>query len=145
MRMSSGPCLEVFLDTNVLVSAFATRGLCAELFELVLLEHDLILGRSVLQELSKALQQKVKLPARDVVAIITFLEDEASQLVESSDPAGVAVDRDDAIVLGDAIAGHADVFVTGDAKLLGLGQHGDLRIVSPRGLWEILQAEKSPR
>ena len=136
--------MRVFLDTNVLVSAFATRGLCAELFELVLLEHDLILGRSVLQELSKALQQKVKLPARETAAIITFLEDEASQLVESSDPADVAVDRDDAIVLGDAMAGHAEVFVTGDAKVLGLGQHGALRIVSPRGLWELLQAEKSP-
>jgi uncharacterized protein len=136
--------LRVCLDTNVLVSAFAARGLCAELFELVLLEHDLILGRSVLQELSKALQQKVKLPARDTAAIITFLEDEASQLVESSDPVDVAVDRDDAIVLGDAIAGHAEVFVTGDAKVLGLGQHGALRIVSPRGFWELLQAEKSP-
>jgi putative PIN family toxin of toxin-antitoxin system len=136
--------LRVFLDTNVLVSAFAARGLCAELFELVLLEHDLILGRSVLQELSKALQQKVKLPAKDTAAIITFLEDEASQLVESSDPVDVAVDRDDAIVLGDAIAGHAEAFVTGDAKVLGLGQHSALRIVSPRGFWELLQVEKSP-
>ena len=137
--------MRVFLDTNVLVSAFAARGLCAELFELVLLEHDLILGRSVLQELSKALQQKVKLPTRDMVAIITFLEDEASQLVESSDPAAdAAIDRDDAIVLGDGIGGHAEVFVTGDGKILGLGRHGDLRIVSPRGLWELLQAEKSP-
>jgi putative PIN family toxin of toxin-antitoxin system len=136
--------LRAFLDTNVLVSAFATRGLCAELFELVLLEHDLILGRSVLRELSKALQQKVKLPARDTAAIIPFLGDEASKLVESSDPVNVAVDRDDAIVLGDAIAGYAEVFVTGDAKVLDLGQHGALRIVSPRGFWELLQAEKSP-
>jgi putative PIN family toxin of toxin-antitoxin system len=136
--------LRVFLDTNVLVSAFASRGLCAELFELVLLEYDLILGRSVLQELSKALRQKVKLPARDIAAIITFLEDEASQLVESSDPADIAVDRDDAIVLGDAIGGHAEVFVTGDGEILGLGRHGDLRIVSPRAFWQLLQAEKSP-
>jgi putative PIN family toxin of toxin-antitoxin system len=136
--------LRVFLDTNILVSAFAARGLCAELFELVLLEHDLILGRSVLQELSKVLQKKVKLPERDMVAIITFLEDEASQLVESSDPVDVAVDRDDAIVLADAIAGHAEVFVTGDAKVLGLAQYGALRIVSPRGFWELLKAEKSP-
>ena len=136
--------MRVFFDTNVLVSAFASRGLCAELFELVLLEHDLILGRSVLQELSKALRQKVKLPARDIAAIITFLGDEASQLVESSNPADVAVDRDDAIVLGDAIGGRAEVFVTGDGKILGLGRHGDLRLVSPRAFWQLLQAEKSP-
>jgi uncharacterized protein len=137
--------LRVFLDTNVLVAAFAARGLCADLFELVLQEHELILGHSVLRELSKALQRKIKLPARDVTAITTFLVDEASQLVESSDPAAAAVDRDDAIVLGDALGGHAEVFVTGDAKILGIAQHGDLRIVSPRGFWELLQAEKSPR
>jgi uncharacterized protein len=136
--------LRVFLDTNVLVSAFAARGLCAELFELVLLQHELILGRSILRELSKALQQKVKLHARHTTAIIAFLADEASQLVESSD-AAVAIDRDDAIVLGDAVAGHAEVFVTGDAKILRLGQHDGLKIVSPRAFWELLQAEKSPR
>jgi predicted nucleic acid-binding protein len=79
-----------------------------------------------------------------MAAIVTFLDDEASQLVESSDPADVAVDRDDAIVLGDAIVGHAEVFVTGDGKILGLGRHGDLRIVSPRGFWELLQVETSP-
>ena len=134
--------MRVFLDTNVLVGAFAARGLCAELFELVLLEHDLILGRSVLQELSKVLQQKVRLPAGDVAAIIVFLKDETSQLIESSEPADVAVDRADAIVLGDAIAGHAEAFVTGDGKILGVGRHGDLRIVSPRGFWGLLQAEK---
>lgn len=47
--------MRVFLDTNVLVSAFASRGLCADLFELVLVEHDLVLGRTVLRELNKAL------------------------------------------------------------------------------------------
>jgi len=30
----------VFLDTNVLVSAFSTRGFCAERLELVLLQHE---------------------------------------------------------------------------------------------------------
>ena len=134
--------MRVFLDTNVLVNAFATRGLCADLFELVLLEHELILGRSVLRELSKALQQKIKLPARDVAAIVTFISDEARQVVESSDPVTAAVDRDDAIVLGDAVIGDAEVFVTGDAKILDLGRLGDLRIASPRAFWELLQTEK---
>jgi len=135
--------LRVFLDTNVLVSAFAARGLCADLFELVLLEHELILGRSVLRELSKALQQKVKLTARDTTAIVIFLTDEATQLVESSRPIAATIDNDDAIVLGDAVVSHAEVFVTGDAKVLGLGHHGDLRILSPRAFWELLQLDKS--
>jgi putative PIN family toxin of toxin-antitoxin system len=136
--------LRVFLDTNVLVSAFASRGLCAEIFEMVLLEHQLILGRSVLGELEKALRNKVKLPARDCAAILSFLIDEAALLVENSDPVTANVDQDDAIVLGDAVKGGAAAFVTGDAKVLRLGHHGTLAIFSPRACWEILRSGSSP-
>ena len=48
--------MRVYLDTNVLVSAFAARGLCADLLEVVLLEHEFTLGRNVLSELGKALR-----------------------------------------------------------------------------------------
>ncbi len=135
--------MRVFLDTNVLVSAFATRGLCADVFELVLLNHELILGRSVLRELEKALRQKVKLPARDSAAILAFITDQAADLVESSRPVSANVDADDAIVLGEAVRGNAEVLVTGDAKVLALGRHGELRIVSPRAFWEMLRAGRS--
>lgn len=131
--------MRVFLDTNVLVSAFAARGLCAELLEIVLLEHELILGKSVLSELSRALRHKVKLPPRDCAAIVAFLADEATEIVESSRPVTAPVDDDDAIVLGDAAMGHANVFVTGDAKVLALTHHEAIQIVSPRSFWEMLQ------
>ena len=134
--------MRIFLDTNVLVSAFPARGLCSDLFEVVLLQHELAISRTVLRELEKALRQKVKLPARDSAAIIDFLIDQALQLSESPRPIPAPVDADDAIVLGDAIAGRAEVFVTGDAKVLALGQIEDLKIVSPRAFWEMLQIEK---
>jgi putative PIN family toxin of toxin-antitoxin system len=133
--------LRVFLDTNVLVSAFATRGLCADVFEVVLLSHELIVSRSVLQELEKALRQKVGLPVRDSVAIATFIADRAVDLIESSSPVSATVDADDAIVLGDAVRGNAEIFVTGDTGVLALGHHDKLRIVSPRAFWELLQAD----
>lgn len=135
--------MRVFLDTNVLVSAFATRGLCADVFELVLLNHELILGRTVLQELERALRHKVKLPPRNLAAILAFITDHAAHLVESSRPVSATVDAEDAIVLGAAVHGNAEVFVTGDAKVLALGHHGELRIVSPRAFWEMLQAAGS--
>ena len=133
--------MRVFLDTNVLVSAFATRGLCADLLELVLLQHELVVSRSMLRELERALRLKVKLPARDAVAISEFLSDQAAQLLESSHPAAVAIDADDAVVLGDAADGRAEVFVTGDAEVLAIGRYGDLDIVSPRAFWEVLKGE----
>lgn len=134
--------MRVFLDTNVLVSAFAARGLCADLFELVLLEHELILGRNVLRELAKALQQKVKLPAREADRIVDFVSHEAAQLLESYRPVSASVDSDDAIILGEALNGNAEAFVTGDAMLLKVGRIEQLRIVSPRTFWELLQSSK---
>jgi putative PIN family toxin of toxin-antitoxin system len=130
----------VFLDTNVLVSAFASRGLCADLFELVLLEHDLVLGRNVLRELSKALRGKVKLSTARTTESVDFVVGEAVQVVEKVDPAEVTVDADDALVLGEVIAGKAQIFVTGDVALLGLGGIGALLVVSPRRFWEILHS-----
>jgi hypothetical protein len=48
---------------------FASRGLCADLLELVLLEHDLVVGQNVLRALDKALREKVRLPAARVAEI----------------------------------------------------------------------------
>jgi putative PIN family toxin of toxin-antitoxin system len=132
--------VRVFLDTNVLVSAFASRGLCAEVLELVLLDHDLILGRNVVREFEKALRQKVKLPIVRSTEIIDFVSSEATQIVDKAEPAIVNVDAADALVLGEALASHADIFVTGDAALLRLAAIGALKIVSPRQFWEVLRA-----
>ncbi len=134
--------MRVFLDANAIVSAFASRGLCADLLEVVLLEHDLVLGRNVVREVSKALRQKLKLPAVRAAEIVEFISDEAVQVVDESAPSDARVDADDALVLGEAIAAHADIFVTGDAALLRLGAIGKLEVVRPRRFWETLHSGK---
>ena len=134
--------MRVFLDTNVLVSAFASRGLCADLLELVLLEHDLIAGQSVLRKFTKALREKVKLPAARSAEIVDFVSGEATQVIGTAEPADAKVDPDDARVLGEALAGHAELFVTGDTALLKLAIINGLRIVSPRQFWETLHARE---
>ena len=135
--------MRVFLDTNVLVSAFASRGLCAEVLELVLLDHDLIVGRNVLREFEKTLREKVKLPVVHSAEIIDFVASEAIQVVDKAEPAIAEVDAADALVLGEALAGQAELFVTGDAALQRLATLDALRIVSPRQLWEVLRASNA--
>jgi putative PIN family toxin of toxin-antitoxin system len=124
----------------VLVSAFAARGICADLLELVLLEHELVIGQNVLRELRKALREKIKLPAARVAEIVEFVLEESIQVVETAEPVQVGADADDALVLGEALAGEAELFVTGDAKLLEISIAAGLKIVSPRAFWEVLQA-----
>lgn len=55
--------MRVFFDTNVLVSAFLARGLCAVLLRLVLTEYTLVTSEVVLAELSDVLSRKGLLPA----------------------------------------------------------------------------------
>ena len=46
--------MRVLLDTDVLVAAFATRGICQDVIRVVLAEHRLLIGESVLEELEPA-------------------------------------------------------------------------------------------
>jgi predicted nucleic acid-binding protein len=126
------------MDTNVLVSAFASRGLCADLFELVLLEHEFIVGTQVLAELRRTLRQKIKLPVARCDEIGEFLREHAGMLVESVPPVIAAIDDDDARILGQAIVGAVEVFVTGDAAIQRLAKIDQMRILSPRAFWSYL-------
>jgi len=68
--------VRVFFDTNVLVSAFLARGLCADLLRLVLAEHTLVSSEVVISELREVLSRKGKLPIAQIHAIETFLRDQ---------------------------------------------------------------------
>lgn len=128
--------MKVFPDTNVLVSAFTTRGLCADVFRSILAEHDLVLGRPVLDELERVLSQRFRMPAPEVDAVLDFLKDYPIAEAEGEPPNPDIRDPDDRPVLASAIVAGADILVTGDRDLLVLGQIKGLRIVNPRGFWE---------
>lgn len=134
--------MRVFLDTNVLVSAFTTRGICADILSVVLGEHQLVVGETVLGELSRVLETKMKMPSETIAEAEALLRREG---VVSSTPAEVSVeirDPDDVAVLGEAIQGAAEVVVTGDGDLLDVAGGLPVEIVSPRGFWELLQGPR---
>jgi len=54
--------MKVFLDTNVLVSAVATRGLCADALREVLVSHQLVISSPLLNELTNILHSKFGIP-----------------------------------------------------------------------------------
>jgi putative PIN family toxin of toxin-antitoxin system len=138
--------VKVFLDTNVLVSGFATRGLCADVIRLVLAEHEFITADVVLNELKRALKHKIQLPGEQIQEILTFLEGQTVQPKPrflSSSPIPVR-DEDDQWVLASALSAKADVFVTGDKDLLDVANEvSGLTITDPRGFWNL--AKKQPR
>ena len=136
--------MKVFLDTNVLVSGFATRGLCADVIRLVLAEHQVIIADVVLNELKRVLKHKIHLPGEQIQEILAFLESQTVQPKPIS-PSPIPVrDEDDQWVLASALVAKADVLVTGDKDLLDVADEvRNLTITDPRGFWNL--AKKWPK
>lgn len=130
--------MKVLLDTNVLASSIATRGLCAELFERIINEHELLTCEPVLRELARVLANKFHLPDSIIKAFIGLLKTEGSIVSAQKRPAIRFKDADDILILACAIAAKADLFVTGDKALLDLGSREGIPILSPRELWQKL-------
>ena len=133
--------MRVFLDTNLLVAACATRGLCADVLRIVLAEHDLITGEIVLGELRDVLAKRLKLPPGTVADIMALLR--AQEVVPKPvNPSSLPIrDPDDRWILASAVAGGADVLVTGDQDLLAVAAQAPLTILNPRGLWERVRSQ----
>ena len=129
--------MRIFLDTNVLASALTTRGLCAELFEVVLQSHDLLISEAVFRELQRILPEKLGQTEAITNGFIVLLRTEG-QVITAEHPLPKLPDPDDEAILAAALAGKANVFVTGDKALLNLESVEGLPIITPRGLWESL-------
>jgi putative PIN family toxin of toxin-antitoxin system len=129
----------VFLDTNVLVAAFATRGLCADVMRVVLTEHRLITGDVVLTELRKAVERRIKLPAATIEDILALLR-EQDVVPKPGKPSDLPIrDPDDRWILASAMAGRADALVTEDRDLLDVAGSAPLPVLDPRAFWDLLR------
>jgi putative PIN family toxin of toxin-antitoxin system len=130
--------VRVFFDTNVLVSAFLARGLCADLFRLVLSEHTLLSGEVVLTELHDVLSRKTRLPGDQIESIERLLRDQpVAPRPETTLQLGL-VDPDDEWVVASALLVQADVLVSGDQGVLAC-TNPPLPLLSPRSCWEHLR------
>lgn len=132
--------MKVCLDTNVLVAAFATRGLCADVLRAVLTEHEIVLGEVILIEFRRVLKSKLKVPdERLASAEAVFSTIEILPKPEKPWPLKIR-DQSDPWVVATAVAGGAEVLVTGDKELLSVAERAPLRILTPRDFWELLRS-----
>jgi len=134
--------MRIFLDTNVIVSAVATRGLCADVMREVLVRHELVISEELLKEVEGVLRDKVGVPQGVIAEIIELLRDGAI-LAKSSPEADLPIrGPSDRALISAAVNRKTDFFVTGDRELLGLSVAGPLEIISPRGFWERIRGPR---
>ncbi len=134
--------MKVFLDTNVLASAAATRGLCADVLREVFARHEFLISNQVLSELSRVLKSKFAMTGELIDDFLWLLQQDTIQVEPISPPKVELQDKDDLAILGAAIEGGAEVLVTGDKEVLALGRIESLEILSPRQFWEKLKTEQ---
>jgi putative PIN family toxin of toxin-antitoxin system len=132
--------VKVVLDTNVLLAAFATRGLCEAVVAVCFQEHELVLSRPILAEFRQHLRGKFRMPQVQVKEIVALVREKATLVVPLDVPPKACRDADDLVILGTLAAG-ADCLVTGDNDLLALGQYDGRPIYSPRAFYDRLRAQ----
>ena len=132
--------MRVFFDTNVLISAYTARGLSAELFRLVLTEHELLTGEVNLLEFRRVLHQRFKFP----LPVVEMAEAELREHTIVPKPNTVLDleirDVDDTWVLASAVEAKCDALVTGDKDLLDVAESAPIPILTPRECWQQLRS-----
>jgi uncharacterized protein len=127
--------MRLVLDTNVLIAAFVSRGMCHDLLEHCQREHELITSEVILREFEGNLLNKFKVPtaaAREATALIAS----RMRLVTPKPlEAPVCRDADDDWVLATALEGTCKCIITGDKDLLMLKRFHSIDILAPSEFW----------
>ena len=131
--------MRVALDANVIVAAFAARGLCESVLESCLRDHELIVSDHVLMEVHKHLVREIKVPVSVAGDIVGLLREQATLFEPISVSVYACRERDGLPVLEVALACKADCIVTGDGDLLVLWQLRRVPIYSPRAFADALR------
>jgi putative PIN family toxin of toxin-antitoxin system len=129
--------VRVVLDTSTLIAAHISRaGVCSELFEEILLHHELVISEYILEELERKLEEKFGFPEMDVRAVSRFLRAHAQLVTPDQLPTSACRDTKDLPVLGTATAGTAALLITVDRDLLELTEFGGIAIIKPGQYWQ---------
>lgn len=129
--------MKVVLDSNVIVAAFAARGLSGALFELCLDRHTIITSEFILAEVHRAFAQKLKMPQTAISKIEGYLREICILSLFDKITKNICRDKDDNNIIALAVSAAADFIITGDKDLLVLKKYQSVRIVSPREFWEV--------
>jgi putative PIN family toxin of toxin-antitoxin system len=134
--------MRVILDTNVILAAFAGRGLAHALFELCLEKHEIIISEHPLSEVKRNLQKKMKMPKDKVLIITEYLKEFCTFSSHKSLDKEACRGIDDVKILGLSEVAKPDYIITGDKDLLVLKKFHSAPIITPREFWEISKCKR---
>lgn len=133
--------MRVVFDTNVIVAGLVSHGLCHEIVETHLPSHTAILSRVLWDELVEKLRDKFDLAVSDL-PLLDLYRRHALWVDPKALAKPVSRDPEDDWVLATALAGRAEVIVTGDDDLNVLRSYEGVAISTPRQFIERLAGRR---
>ncbi|OGX11725.1 MAG: putative toxin-antitoxin system toxin component, PIN family [Omnitrophica bacterium RIFOXYB12_FULL_50_7] len=132
--------MRVVFDTNILLSAFLTKGgVAQQLFVRAIAVHAVLSSEYILREAHEKLSDKLKVPEPTVVFFMRYLR---ARMTVFDFPDKVEridfEDLKDVPILYFLEKAGAHYFVTGDKKLLALKKHKQTLFLSLREALELL-------
>ncbi len=128
--------MKVFLDTNVLLSAFYGHGVCAELYDHCLDAHILFTSDYVLKEFREKAVGKLKFAPERLAYAIQHIRTYSILVPEARLPHSVCKDKDDDPIVAGALKAGAACIVTGDKEFLAIKSALKIPIIAPSAFWK---------
>ena len=124
----------VVFDTNVLIAAIITEGICSKLLHRARAgEFSLISCPFIMQELRRILSKKFRLGKDEITSSMEPISEAISKVIEHSlKVKDTCRDADDDNIIACAVAAKAGYLVTGDTDLLALKSYQGVKIITPR-------------
>ena len=126
--------MRIVFDTNVILSAFLTDGVCSKLL-IRARKRDFYLFTSpfILKEVDRSLKKKFSASASEIKDVLVILAEATYGIVETPQTVSrVCRDIDDDHILACALEAKAHYLVTGDTDLLILKRYQKIKIITPR-------------
>jgi putative PIN family toxin of toxin-antitoxin system len=126
--------VKALFDTNVLLAAFLTEGVCEKLLTRARKrQFNLITCPFILHEFERILGKKFSATKQETETAPALIEEAARDIVRPSEPpSGACRDSDDDNVLACAVEAAVEYLVTGDKDLLHMKTFKGIRIITPR-------------
>jgi putative PIN family toxin of toxin-antitoxin system len=119
----------VVFDTNVFVSAYGFGGSPADLIRAAIRgEIRLVTSPAILAEVARVLADKLEFEQERVEAVVRQIA-RVADVVRPTERLSVVADEPDNRVPECAVAGEADLIISGDRHLLSLREYAGIRVL----------------
>ena len=129
--------MRVLFDTNVLISAFITRGSAYDVIEHAFHECDVYYTTFIINEFKEVFKDKFHYPESVINEFVSFIHKFFLKGNTADAVSNICRDPDDDQVLADAVINSIDAIITGDKDLLILKNYKGIKIIHPIDYWNL--------